>query len=236
MTTGEPRTDGLETRLAGALEEIAARAPEPVLLAGRKRTHLHRRRFGPLLGAAVLAGAALLVPIALVAALSNSDTPANEDEAPVDDRTSVTTPGTARSPAAAAKAEVDRVADRLLSFDRESGYGRTSVDYEAQRVTLLWKGPVPDSVQDAINLSPPHVTVIVQQAPFAAAELIRAGSRLVEASQSGRFDTTVVSAAPTRDFSGLVVEVLDPEKVSKDALASVAGVPVTVRRGAPIQE
>lgn len=219
----EPRAETpTEARLRGALEEIGQLASEQSAVARPLPRGIHgwRPRLLPAAGVAA-ALAALVVGSAAVAGSLSNETKA---------------PQHARGPVDPVTQHVDRLANQLVKLEDEPGYGRISVDYDTHTVTVLWNGTLPDTVRTVLAGASSDVTTIIRHARYSLQVLVAAEGRVVRASQAGRWNRSIVSAAPTADFAGLAVESTDPASVPLAELRQVAGVPVTLEQGGAVHE
>jgi hypothetical protein len=227
--------NSVETRLRGALREIADHAPPAPALDSRmprtehSESHQTKGWLRPVLAAAAVA--AIVGGAGTVVAGQILDAPGREDSTMVGPAEPGGTipPNEVSDPPTASEQAVDDVAAQLTAFEATPGYGRVSVDYATAEVTVLWKGEPPADVKALAEADPNGVDVIIEQTRYSEAELVQAARQILSAPKNEVAGATVAAALPNEDLSGLIVEIVEPWSGSTAPLEEVAQVPVTVR-------
>lgn len=226
----------LESRVGGALREIAQHAPSSSL--GREaipdQSAADRGRSAGWLRPALAAAAVVAIVggagVAITGQLNSTSGPEENSMVNGPAEPGGTPPVTeASDPPAGSTEAVDQTAAQLTAHYDEPGYGKVEVDYERARVTVLWNGEPPADVAALEGTQPNGVTVILQQSAYSEAQLAAAARRVVDAPKDQVDGANVAAAMPNADRSGLVVEILKPWDGSTAEVEDVAGVPVTVR-------
>lgn len=132
-----------------------------------------------------------------------------------------------------APAVVDEAAGLFTIHELDAGYAKVAVDYERQRVDVLWKGDVPreivEAADDAAELG---VEVGISDAPYSEQDIADAAARIFQSSPE-----TVSVVLPNDDRTGLIVELapnaktVESDAKAADAYERLGGVPTVVRTG-----
>lgn len=229
----------IETRMRGALREIADHAPTtPAVDSALARVEQSepdplRRSRGWLRPALAAAAVATIVGGAgTVVARQVIDAPGREDNTMVNgpaEPGGTIPPSEVSDPPTASQQAVDDVAAQLTGFEQVPGYGRVSVDYANAEVTVVWKGEPPAEVKALTGSRPNGVDVNIEQSRYSEAELVQAARRVLNAPSDEVGGATVAAALPNEDLSGLIVEIVKPWSGSTAPLEEIAQLPVTVR-------
>lgn len=151
--------------------------------------------------------------------------------------------GAAAEDAALVSAARQPVLDYVAAYPG-SGYVGTSVDAEAQHVTVWWKGPVPPAVTALAEDLPGEVQMQFEQAPRTQEELLTAFDRIVPPGKAENqplldegITIYVVLVRPERGMlQATIGSQLPGDAAAQEALASsllteLAGVPVEAQLG-----
>lgn len=216
-------SERLETRLRGAMQEVAAAAPPAAPIADPQHGDgVARHRKGPLLvAAAVLVVAGGTATLAQVAR--------DSDSGPQQGAESYAGPGgVSPTPSPNPDANVDDLAARISAHENARGFGQVEVDYEHSTVVVRWNGVPPGAVRNLRGTHANGLTVKIWQSDYPRKVLEQASVKLVRdlPDELGRDRLAGVLAEP--DMSGIVAEIVPPWNGDVGDLEVVAGVPVRV--------
>jgi hypothetical protein len=102
---------------------------------------------------------------------------------------------------------VTEAADRihaLVGEGRLEGFGSVVLDYDDHSLTVYWKGPLPEQMEDLLHELRRQVAIDVREARYSSDELSEDVHRINRLDLPG---LALTSVGPTRDCSGLRVTV-----------------------------
>lgn len=147
-------------------------------------------------------GAALT--LTAMVAMSASAEPGGEPPAP--------------NPGASDRHDVTEIAEQISAHWDDPGFGKVTVSYEGARVTVLWKGEPPESVQRLEGVQPNGVTVDIGSSLYSQADVYAAAAEVVTVERARTGTASAVAIVPNDDLSGAIVEVSDGTKTALNLL------------------
>jgi hypothetical protein len=131
---------------------------------------------------------------------------------------------------------VSDAAAKIRALAAGDGYTTILPDRGKNRLTVLWKAPLPKEVAALDGTELDGFGIDVRSAQYSQADLLSLSDRLLEASRAGTVPS-IIGAKGNDDASGLIVEAsattlakVSSEVLSKD-LSSIVDAPVEVRVG-----
>lgn len=224
-----------ESDVRDLLRDLSEAAPPfPALRTDTEPTTVARGR-----GRWIMAAAGVAVIGGLGPALLTWTT--GDDDSRRSEKPGVAEPGSASPsprPELASNDEVRAVAERLNLPD-SPGYGKVAVDLKARQVRVFWNGTPPQAVTDSVGVQPNGVLVVLFKTRYSTADLDAAGAKvLTDGRRPGAVPVSYTSR--TDNLSGIKVGIAAadmPQDLTelKQHLEEVAGVPVTIEEGGPVE-